>query len=303
MTMKILLTGKNGQVGFELQRALAPLGEIVAVDQGECNLADESAIRRLVGATRPDVIVNPAAHTAVDKAESEPALAQAINGVAPGVFGEAAARIGALVVHYSTDYVFKGDKEGWYTEDDTPNPQSVYGKTKLAGEQTLLASGARHLIFRTSWVFGAHGANFAKTMLRLASERSNLRVVADQFGAPTSAALIADVTAQILGQYLRGCRLASAEFPYGLYHLVAAGRTNWHEYAQAVVQAAQEAGKPLKLGPNDVQAITTAEYPLPAPRPANSCLNTTRLRETFGLCLPDWRQGLNHVMTQLLTVA
>jgi dTDP-4-dehydrorhamnose reductase len=296
--MKILLTGKNGQVGFELQRALAPLGAIVAVDQADCNLADELAIRRLVSETRPDVIVNPAAHTAVDKAESEPALAQAINGVAPGIFGEEAKKLGALVVHYSTDYVFDGSKDGWYTEDDAPNPQSVYGKTKLAGEQALAASGAKHLIFRTSWVFGAHGANFAKTMLRLATERQGLKVVADQFGAPTSAALIADVTAQVLGQYL--CRHASADFPFGLYHLVAAGRTNWHEYAQAVVMAAQAAGKPLRMGPADVQAITTADYPLPAPRPANSCLDTTRLRQTFGLCLPDWRQGLNHVMTQLL---
>lgn len=298
--MKILLTGKDGQVGFELQRALAPLGEVVAVDRADCDLAQADAIRRLVAAVRPQIIVNPAAHTAVDKAESEPALAEAINGVAPGVFGEEAAKLGALVVHYSTDYVFDGSTPGWYAEDDAPNPQSVYGKTKLAGERALMASGARHLIFRTSWVFGAHGANFAKTILRLAGERSELKVVADQFGAPTSAALIADVTAQILGQYLRGCRPATADFPFGLYHLVAAGRTNWHEYAQAVIAAAQAAGKPLRMSPADVQAITTAEYPLPAPRPANSCLDTHKLRETFGLCLPDWRQGLQHVMTQLL---
>ena len=298
--MRILLTGKNGQVGFELQRALAPLGEIVAADQSDCNLADEAALRRLVSGTRPDIIVNPAAHTAVDKAESEPALAQAINGAAPGIFGEEAAKLGALVVHYSTDYVFDGRKDGWYGEDDAPNPQSVYGKTKLAGEQALAASGAKHLIFRTSWVFGAHGVNFAKTMLRLATERPGLKVVADQFGAPTSAALIADVTAQILGQYIRKCRHAETDFPFGVYHLVAGGRTHWQEYAQAVVQAAQAAGKPLRMGPGDVQAITTAEYPLPAPRPANSCLDTTRLRETFGLCLPDWKSGLTHVMTQLL---
>ena len=301
--MKILLTGKNGQVGFELQRALAPLGEIIPVDQVDCNLADESAIRRLVREVRPDVIVNPAAYTAVDKAESEPDLAQAINGTAPGIFGEEAAQIDALVVHYSTDYVFDGHKDGCYTEADTPNPQSVYGQTKLAGEQALAASGARHLIFRTSWVFGAHGANFAKTMLRLAAERQGLKVVADQFGAPTSAALIADVTAQVIGQYMQACRPASTDFPqfpFGLYHLVASGRTNWHEYAQAVVMAAQAVGKPLRMGPDDVQAITSAEYPLPAPRPANSCLDTKRLRETFGLCLPDWRQGLQHVLTQLL---
>ena len=296
--MKILLTGKNGQVGFELQRALAPLGEIIAVDQSDCDLADAAAIRQLVSETQPDIIVNPAAYTAVDKAEADQVRAQAINGAAPGIFGEEAAKTGALVVHYSTDYVFGGDKSGFYSENDAPNPQSVYGKTKFAGEQALAASGARHLIFRTSWVFGAHGVNFAKTMLKLAAERTTLKVVADQFGAPTSAALIADVTAQVLGQYV--CRPASADFPYGLYHLVAAGRTNWHEYAQAVVRAAQAQGKSLRLGPDDVQAITTADYPLPAPRPANSCLDTTRLRETFGLCLPDWRQGLQHVLTQLL---
>jgi dTDP-4-dehydrorhamnose reductase len=306
--MKILLTGKNGQVGFELQRSLAPLGEIVPVDQADCDLSNPDAIRQLVQTVKPDIIVNPAAHTAVDKAESEPALAQAINGVAPGIFGEEAAKLGALVVHYSTDYVFEGSKAGFYTEDDIPNPQSVYGKTKYAGEQALAASGARHLTFRTSWVFGAHGANFAKTMLRLAGEREGMKVVADQFGAPTSAALLADVTAQILGQYLRrtaspgkGIPSGHPDFPYGLYHLVAAGKTNWHEYAQAVVMAAQAAGRPLKLGPDDIQAITTAEYPLPAPRPANSCLDTTRLRETFRLTLPGWRQGLQHVMTQLLS--
>lgn len=304
--MKFLLTGKNGQVGFELQRALAPLGEIVAVDQAECDLSNPESIRTLVREVKPDIIVNPAAHTAVDKAESEPALAHAINGVAPGIFGEEAAKLGALVVHYSTDYVFEGSKVGLYTEDDTPDPRSVYGQTKLAGEQALAASGAHYLTFRTSWVFGAHGVNFAKTMLRLAAERQTLKIVADQFGAPTSAALLADVTAQVLGQYLRrtpsgALHPASADFPYGLYHLVASGKTSWHEYAQAVVEMAQTANKPLKLRPDDVQAIATTEYPLPAPRPLNSCLDTTRLRSTFGLCLPDWRQGLQHVMTQLLT--
>jgi dTDP-4-dehydrorhamnose reductase len=300
--MKILLTGKNGQVGFELQRALAPLGEIVAVDQAGCDLADAAAIRRLVRTTQPHIIVNPAAYTAVDQAEAEPQRAQAINGDAPGILGEEARDIGALVVQYSTDYVFDGRKPGAYGEDDAPNPLNVYGRSKLAGERALAASGARCLIFRTSWVYGAHGANFAKTMLRLGAERTSLKVVADQYGAPTSAALIADATAQVLGQYL--CRPAGADlqdFPYGLYHLVAGGRTNWHEYAQAVVRAAQAAGRPLALGPQDVHAIAAAEYPLPAPRPANSCLATTRLRKTFGLCLPDWRQGLEHVLTQLLT--
>lgn len=295
--MKILLTGKNGQVGFELQRALAPLGEVVAVDQHECDLSNPDAIRQLVAKVAPQVIINPAAYTAVDKAESEPHLAQAINGTAPGVFGEEAARLGALVIHYSTDYVFDGCVSGAYLESDTPNPQSVYGKSKLAGEKALQASGADHLIFRTSWVFGAHGANFAKTMLRLAAEREGLKIVADQFGAPTSAALLADVTAQVLGQYKRDGRTG---FPFGLYHLVAGGCTTWHEYAQTVVRAALAAGKPLKLTPDDILPITTADYPLPAPRPANSRLDTQRLRETFGLELPAWQSGLGHVLQQIL---
>ena len=295
--MKILLTGKNGQVGFELQRALAPLGEVVAVDQHECDLSNPDAIRQLVAKVAPQVIINPAAYTAVDKAESEQQLAQAINGTAPGVFGEEAARLGALVIHYSTDYVFDGCVSGAYLESDTPNPQSVYGKTKLAGEKALQASGADHLIFRTSWVFGAHGANFAKTMLRLAAEREGLKIVADQFGAPTSAALLADVTAQVLGQYKRQGRTG---FPFGLYHLVAGGCTTWHEYAQTVVRAALAAGKPLKLTADDIVPITTADYPLPAPRPANSRLDTQRLRETFGLELPAWQSGLGHVLQQIL---
>jgi len=295
--MKILLTGKNGQLGFELQRALAPLGEVVAVDQHECDLSSPEAIRQLVAEVAPQVIINPAAYTAVDKAEAEPALAQAVNGLAPGVFGEEAARLGALVIHYSTDYVFDGNGTGAYVESDTPNPQSVYGKTKLAGEQALQASGADHLIFRTSWVFGAHGANFAKTMLRLAGERESLKIVADQFGAPTSAALLADVTAQVLGQYKREGR---AGFPFGLYHLVAGGCTSWHEYAQTVVRAALAAGKPLKLTADEVLPITTAEYPLPAPRPANSRLDTSRLRQSFGLELPAWQSGLDHVLQQIL---
>ena len=295
--MKILLTGKNGQVGFELQRALAPLGEVVAVDQHECDLSNPDAIRQLVAKVAPQVIINPAAYTAVDKAESEQQLAQAINGTAPGVFGEEAARLGALVIHYSTDYVFDGCASGAYLESDTPNPQSVYGKSKLAGEKALQASGADHLIFRTSWVFGAHGANFAKTMLRLAAEREGLKIVADQFGAPTSAALLADVTAQVLGQYKRQGRTG---FPFGLYHLVAGGCTTWHEYAQTVVRAALAAGKPLKLTADDIVPITTADYPLPAPRPANSRLDTQRLRETFGLELPAWQSGLGHVLQQIL---
>ena len=294
--MRILLTGKNGQVGFELQRALAPLGEIIAVDQSECNLADQDAVRSLVGEIRPDIIVHPAAYTAVDKAESEPDIAFAINGAAPGVLGEEAAKISALVVHYCTDYVFDGVKQAHYTEDDLPNPQSVYGKSKLAGEQALRQRIKNHLVFRTSWVFGAHGNNFAKTMLKLAAERESLNIVADQFGAPTSAALIADVTAQIVGQYQRQKR---QDFPFGLYNLVAGGETTWCDFAKTVIKAAHDAGKPLKLNPENIRPITTAEYPLPAPRPANSRLATNKLEKTFGLRLPPWQEGLNHVLQQI----
>ena len=220
MSMRILLTGKNGQVGFELQRALAPLGAIVAVGQSECDLSNEQALRHLVRNVHPDIIVNQAAYTAVDKAESDTDNAFAINGSAPEILGEEAARLGALFVHYSTDYVFDGAKQTCYTEDDLPNPQSVYGKSKLAGERALQQSMEQYIVFRTSWVFGAHGSNFAKTMLKLAQERTNLSIVSDQFGAPTSASLIADVTAQILGQYQHKDR---QEFPFGLYNLVAAG--------------------------------------------------------------------------------
>ncbi|SMC29959.1 dTDP-4-dehydrorhamnose reductase [Andreprevotia lacus DSM 23236] len=290
----ILVTGRHGQVGFELQRSLAVLGKVVAVDREECDLTDAVAVRALLDRVQPDIIVNPAAHTAVDKAESEPALAQLINADAPQVLAEWARAHQALLVHYSTDYVFDGSQPGWYTEADRPNPQSVYGKTKLAGEDAIRASGCRHLIFRTSWVFGAHGGNFAKTILRLGREREELKIVADQRGAPTGAMLLADVTAQVLAQYLH--RNAPADFPFGLYHLVAAGSTSWYEYAQAVVTAAQARGAVLKLSVDAIQPIPTSAYPLPAPRPANSCLSTDKLRSTFGLALPDWQQGLAHVM-------
>lgn len=295
--MKILLTGKNGQVGFELQRALAPLGEIIAVDRIDCDLSEPEAIRELVRREVPQVIVNPAAYTAVDKAESDQAAAYAVNAEAPRIFGEEAKRIGALAVHYSTDYVFDGCKEDAYSENDRPNPLSIYGKSKLQGEQALQQSGADHLIFRTSWVFGAHGGNFAKTMLKLAADRETLNVVSDQFGAPTSAALIADVTAQIIGQYKQK---GSKDFPFGLYHLVAGGETNWYEYAQAIIDTAHKTGKPLKLKPNAIRPIGTAEYPVPAPRPANSRLDSCKLQTTFGLYLPPWRNGLDHVLQQIL---
>jgi dTDP-4-dehydrorhamnose reductase len=294
--LKILVTGKNGQVGFELQRALAPLGEIIAVDHAECDLADADAIRELVRQVAPDVIVNPAAYTAVDKAEADQATATAVNAQAPRVFGEEAARLGALVVHYSTDYVFNGTKEGAYSEADQPDPQSVYGSTKFAGERALAEVNPRHLILRTSWVVGAHGGNFAKTMLRLAAERDQLSVVADQFGAPTSAALLADMTAQLIRQYQRE---GADAFPYGTYHVSASGETNWCDYARFVIGEALAAGKVLKVGPDAITPLTTAQYPTPAKRPANSRLDTSHFRSTFGLRLPHWQESVRHILQQI----
>jgi dTDP-4-dehydrorhamnose reductase len=294
--VKILLTGKNGQLGFELQRALAPLGEVVAVGQADCDLADAEALRALVRSVAPDVIVNPAAYTAVDKAESDEPRAFAVNAQAPRILGEEGARLGALVLHYSTDYVFDGTKDGAYTETDTPNPQSVYGRSKREGELALAQANPRHLILRTSWVVGAHGGNFAKTMLRLAAERERLTVVADQFGAPTSAALLADLSAQLIRQH----QLQAGEnFPFGIYHTAAAGDTTWYDYARFVIAEALAAGKTLKTTPDGVAPLTTEQYPTPARRPSNSRLDTSRFRTTFGLRLPPWQDGVSHVLQQI----
>jgi dTDP-4-dehydrorhamnose reductase len=295
--MKILLTGKNGQLGFELQRALAPLGEVVAVGTQDCNLADADALRALVRRVAPDVIVNPAAYTAVDKAESDEATARAVNAAAPAILGEEGAKLGALVIHYSTDYVFDGTKQGAYRESDAPAPQSVYGRTKLEGEQGLAAANPRHLILRTSWVVGAHGGNFAKTMLRLAGEREKLTVVADQFGAPTPAALLADVSAHLVREHARA---RGVGFPYGTYHVAAGGETSWHGYAQFVIGEALAAGKTLKATVDAIAPLATEQYPTPARRPLNSRLDTTRFRTTFGLCLPPWQEGIAHVLRQIL---
>lgn len=294
--MNILLTGKDGQVGFELQRSLAPLGEVVAVDQADCDLSVTQAIRRLVAAVRPDVIVNPAAYTAVDKAETERERAAAVNAVAPGVLGDEAAKLGAFVVHYSTDYVFDGTKQGAYLESDTTRPQSVYGRTKRDGEIALANAHRQQLILRTSWVVGAHGGNFARTMLRLAAERDTLGVVSDQWGAPTSAALLADITAHLI----RLQQANSASFPYGTYHCAAGGETNWCEYARFVIGEAIKAGKPLKVRPDRVVPIATADYPTAARRPANSRLDTRKFRDTFGLELPHWQRGVDHILQQII---
>ena len=294
--MKLLLTGKNGQLGFALQRSLAPLGELLALDRVACDLADPDAIRRVVRRNAPDVIVNAAAYTAVDAAESHADEANAINGIAPGILGEVARGLGALIVHFSTDYVFDGEAGRPYVETDPPNPQSVYGRSKLAGEAALQRSGARHLILRTSWVVGAHGGNFVKTILRLARERDRLDVVADQRGAPTSAALVADATAAAL----RMCMTNTTPDLSGLYHLTAAGETTWHHLAQHVLRIASARGVRLKLGPECVLPIKAADYAAAARRPANSRLDTTKFRAAFGIDLPDWQTALAPVLDEIL---
>ncbi len=286
--MRLLLLGKNGQVGWELQRSLAPLGEVMALGREEADLADAASLRAAVATAAPDVIVNAAAYTAVDKAESEPERADRINHRAVAELAALAAARDALLVHYSTDYVFDGRKVGPYIESDPTGPLGVYGQTKLAGEAAVTASGARALVFRTSWVHAGRGGNFIRTMLRLAGERDSLRVVADQIGAPTSAALIADITAQAIG----------AALAPGVYHLTAAGETSWHGLAQFVIAEALAAGVPLRARPETVTAITTAEYPTPAARPANSRLDTAKLRRALGIALPDWREGARRSVLQ-----
>jgi dTDP-4-dehydrorhamnose reductase len=299
--MRILLTGRDGQLGFELARALAPLGEVHAVGRADCDLLDANALRALVRRVAPDVIVNPAAYTAVDRAEAEPEAAFAVNARAPGILGEEAARLGALVVHYSTDYVFDGAGSRPWAEDDAPAPRSVYGSSKLAGERALAEACPRHLILRTSWVLGVHGGNFAKTMLRLAAEREQLKVVDDQFGAPTSAALLADLTAHLVRQYARdGGSKRGESFPFGTYHVAAAGETSWYDYARFVLGAARHAGRPLRAGPDEVLPVATADYPAAARRPANSRLDTSLFRTTFDLRLPPWQDGVGHVLRHIL---
>jgi dTDP-4-dehydrorhamnose reductase len=288
--VRILLTGAGGQLGHELAQRLAPLGALAAFTRADLDLERPDQLREVIRRVAPTVIVNAAAYTAVDRAESEPERAAAVNRDAVAVIAEEAQRLRATVVHYSTDYVFDGTKAGWYTEDDPTNPLSTYGRTKWEGEEALRSAGAPHLILRTSWVVGSHGPNFARTMLRLAAMHETLRVVADQIGAPTSTSLIAEVTRTLLHRLETD---GQASFPFGAYHLAAAGETSWHAYAQFVFA---ESG----LDPQRVQAITTAEYPTPARRPANSRLDTSCLRHTFSLALPDWTHGVREVVRQLV---
>ena len=301
--MKILLFGKNGQVGWELQRSLAPLGDVVALDfdsTEHCgDFTNLHGLADTVRAIKPDVIVNAGAHTAVDKGESEPDLVRAINALAPGVLATAATSSSAWLVHYSTDYVFDGSGSTPWVETDTPAPLSVYGRTKLEGEQLIQSSGCRHLIFRTSWVYAARGGNFAKTMLKLGQERETLKVVADQFGAPTGAELLADATAHALRHVLASPARNAAELA-GIYHLVANGYTSWLEYAKEVFAHVLIEEFDIKIIAKEVEPVPSSAYPTAARRPLNSRLNTAKFQSTFNLTLPHWKPGVTRMLTEIL---
>ena len=296
--MKILLFGKNGQVGWELQRSLAPLGELVALasdSQELCgDLTDLAGIARTVRAVAPDIIVNASAHTAVDRAESEPERARALNALAPGVLAQEAHRVGAWLVHYSTDYVFDGSGDAPWRETDPTGPLNIYGQTKLEGEAAIAAAGCRHLIFRTSWVYAARGGNFAKTMLRLARERDSLAVINDQIGAPTGADLLADVSAHALRTAMLRPELG------GLYHLAAGGQTSWYDYARFVIDFARQTDTQIKVAPDAIQPVPSSAFPTAARRPHNSRLDTRKLQTSFGLQLPHWQSGITRMLTEVL---
>ena len=303
--MKILLLGCGGQVGWELQRSLSPLGQVESLDrQGpgpqaaselRADFTHPVQVAEIVRRVRPDVVVNSAAHTAVDKAEGEPEVARLINATTPGLVAQAAAEVGALLVHYSTDYVFDGSGDAPRDEAAPTAPLNVYSQTKLEGEQLIQASGCRHLIFRTSWVYAARGGNFAKTMLKLAAERDALKVIADQHGAPTGADLLADVTAHAI----RCVNQPGGEALLGLYHLVASGETTWHAYARHVIEWARAQGLPVKVASEAIEAVPTTAYPTPAKRPHNSRLDTRRLQAAFGLSLPHWQLGVDRMLTEI----
>ncbi|MCO5357295.1 dTDP-4-dehydrorhamnose reductase [Acidovorax kalamii] len=296
--MNILLLGKGGQVGWELQRSLSVLGTVTALDHDSTehcgDFANPAGVAETVCALRPDVIVNAAAHTAVDRAESEADFARTLNATTPGVIAQEAAKLGAWLVHYSTDYVFDGSGSRPWVETDTPAPLSVYGRTKLEGEQLIAQSGAKHLILRTSWVYAARGGNFAKTMLRLAQERERLTVIDDQWGAPTGADLLADVTAHAIQHLQQHPEHA------GLYHCVAAGETTWNAYAKYVLSRANIENSAIKIIAKEVAPVPTSAFPTPAVRPHNSRLNTDKLQTTFGLQLPHWQTGVARMLAEIL---
>ncbi len=289
MYKKILITGVNGQVGHALSELLrdTDIESVISLSRAELDLSNPDQIRHVIQSIKPNLIINPAAYTAVDKAESDPVLAYAINATAPRVLAEEAAKIGASLIHFSTDYVYNGNKSTPYVETDSTEPLSVYGKSKLAGEEAIRHVALPHFIFRTSWVYGAYGKNFLKTILRLAGEREELRIVADQFGAPTSASSIANAVSHVIEAWHNDIT--------GVYHMVNAGQTTWHGFASAIIDEyrllqASKAWTPLKVA--KIKAISTQEFPTPAARPTNSCLNTTKLAQDFSIQLPDWRDAL-----------
>ncbi len=308
--MNILLLGSGGQVGWELQRALAPLGQLHAFDAHRpgpdaaphlrADFTQPEQVLDIIRIVQPDVIVNAAAHTAVDKAEAEPELARLINATTPGLIAQEAAQRDILLVHYSTDYVFDGSGQAPRDEDAATAPLSVYGQTKREGELAIAVSGCRHLTFRTSWVYAARGGNFARTMLRLAAERDVLNVIDDQVGAPTGADLLADVTAHAIRVVQGAPAGPRRDELLGLYHLVASGHTSWHAYASFVIEWARAAGQPIRVAPEAIRPIPTAEYPTPARRPLNSRLATDKLQQAFGLQLPDWQHGVSRMLTEIL---
>ena len=293
--MKILLTGKNGQVGFELNKKLSTLGDVIATDRNDLDLADPDKIRIYVDQVKPDIIINPAAYTAVDKAESEPELAYQINVIAPKVLAEKAAEFNIPLVHFSTDYVFDGSKKEPYVEADQINPQSVYGKTKCEGEEKVRAH-SKHIILRTSWVFGSHGNNFLKTILRLIYHKESLNIVADQWGSPASSSMLADVTFKIIDTTLNNKNFNN----YGTYHVTNEGETNWYEYADLIANEAIKLNLKIKCKPDHMHPILTSEYPTAALRPLNSRLNTDKLKKTFMLELPNWESEVKKVLKEII---
>jgi len=296
MTKKILLLGRDGQLGFELRRSLAPLGEVAAMGRRECDLTQPLLLARAVRREKPDIIVNAAAFTAVERAEEDPVRAMRINAEAAGELSALAADRGALIVHYSSDYVFDGAKAGAYAESDAPAPLNAYGRSKLAGERAVQALNPAHLVFRTSWVYGVSGDNFLKTVLMALRQTQALRVVQDQRGAPTGASFIADATALVLARYLAN---GPDGFPFGLYHLAAAGAASWHEYACFIAAQARRAGLAVNLGPEDIEPVPSGHYPAAARRPLNSCLDARLLARVFGIHAPPWQDGVAHALAVL----
>ena len=293
--MKILLTGSKGQVGFELNKKLSAMGEVIATDREELDLTNLNAIRTFIDQTRPDIIINPAAYTAVDKAESEPDLAYQINTLAPEVLAEKASEINIPLIHFSTDYVFDGLKKEAYVETDKTNPKSIYGKTKCEGEEKI-RTHAKHIILRTSWVFGSHGHNFLKTMLRLLQEKDSLNVVGDQWGSPASATMLADVTFKIVDTIIKNKNFND----YGTYHVTSDGETNWQQYASLIASELIKLNVKIKCGPDQIHSIPTSEYLTAAKRPLNSRLNTDKIKKTFMLELPHWESEVKKVLKEII---